>query len=201
MVFVSLTTFGVGCGSPADKSTNVSYVARHQALSGQDFYKGMVFGVGPAAHFFDELWQRPEIKSQLEGADLLEKRETAADRLVAKIAELDATFFDRFARDLRSGEHLTIDRLLTETKEKTYAATVAIRREVGLSDDVNSSAAQKLQGTWFYTETVVAVAVAGVLYFIVTQIDVTPVMDPSQTSALRRDIWVDMLAAKSFDIE
>ncbi|MBN8466387.1 sporulation delaying protein family toxin [Corallococcus exiguus] len=196
----TFTTVGTGCGGPSDVDTqSASTRAQHQAASGEDLFLGMVFGVGPAAHHFDDLWKRPEIQSRLGDAEKVAKREEAANVLMAKIAARDATFFDRFGRDLRSGNHLTIDRLLTETKERTQAAAAELRKEAGLPGDVNASAAQAEKGTWFYEETVVAVAIAAVLLVVVTQIDVTPLVGDTQASALRRDTWVDQLANKSFD--
>lgn len=202
MAFVTFSTFGIGCG-PGDMGSGTQQppAAEAQRLeTGRDLYKGMVFGVGPSAHHFDDLWQRPEVKSRLEGADIQSKRELAAERLMAKVDEQDPTFFERFGKDLRSGDHLTIDRLLTETKDVTHAAAEALRVEAGLKE---GSALQQVEvvdrGTWFYEETVVAVAIAAVLLVVITQIDVTPVMDGPQSSALRRDTWVDLLAKKSFN--
>jgi len=200
MAFITFSTFGMGCG-PGDmgSGTQQPSAAEAQRLeTGRDLYKGMVFGVGPSAHHFDDLWQRPEVKARLEGgAELQSKRELAAETLMAKVDALDPTFFERFGTDLRSGDHLTIDRLLTETKTVTQAAADALRQERGLKE----AAVQNVElqaGTWFYEETVVAVAIAAVLLVVVTQIDVTPVMEDQQASALRRDTWVDMLAKKSF---
>ncbi|MFP2904936.1 sporulation delaying protein family toxin [Pyxidicoccus sp. 3LFB2] len=199
--FITFATFGAGCGGPSDMGTGTpSSESRPQTLSGHNLYKGMVFGVGPAAHHFDDLWQRPELKSKLEGADLQAKRDTAAEAIIAKIAQQDPTYFERFANDLRSGDHLAIDRLLTETKERTFAAAEALRQDAGMKGELTLSDSRQVEaGTWFYVETVVAVALAAVLVVAVTQIDVTPVMDGPQSSALRRDVWVDMLAKKTFD--
>ncbi|MDC0712247.1 sporulation delaying protein family toxin [Stigmatella sp. ncwal1] len=203
MAALTFTTFGVGCGGPMDPGgEGPSSVVRHQALTGSELYKGMVFGVGPAASQFEEIWQRAEIKAHLEKPGVVDQRELAANQLIAKISEQDPTFFDRFSRDLRSGDHLRIDRLLSETKEKTQYAASALRQEAGLPADVSASALERVEaGTWLYVETAVAVVIVALATIFITQIDVTPVTEGPQTSALRRDTWVDLLANKAFDAQ
>ncbi|MDC0713782.1 sporulation delaying protein family toxin [Stigmatella sp. ncwal1] len=202
MAALTFSTFGVGCGGPMDPGgDSPSSMARRQAFTGSELYTGMVFGVGPAAAQFEEIWQRPEIKAHLEKPGVADQREQAAAQLIAKVAEQDPTFFDRFSRDLRSGSHLTIDRLLTETKEKTQAAVAALRQEARLPDELNASAVSPELGTWLYVETAVAAIFVVAVTVFITQIDVTPVTDGPQASALRRDTWVDLLANKSFDAQ
>lgn len=198
MAFLTFSTFGVGCG-PGDTGNNTpGTMSRQQALSGHELYKGMIFGVGSGAAFFDEIWQRPDIQAQMARPGVQAKREQAAERLAAKINEIDPTFFDRFSQDLRSGNHLVIDRLITETKDLTFAAAQALGKEAGVdisADAVATSAPKPV----IYIETAVAVVVAAIVFVIITAIDVTPVAEGSQASALRRDAWVDLLANKSFD--
>jgi len=200
MAFLTFSTFGVGCG-PGDTGSNTpESMARQQALSGRELYKGMIFGVGPGAAFFDEIWQRPDIQAQLARPELLAKREQAAERLATKIHEMDPVFFDRFSQDLRSGNHLVIDRLLTETKDRTHAAAQALGKEDGVDISANAVAAPGAEPV-VYVETAVAVVVAAIVFIVITAIDVTPVAEGSQASALRRDAWVDALANKSFDAQ
>ncbi|SEL32186.1 antimicrobial peptide, SdpC family [Stigmatella aurantiaca] len=203
MAALTFTTFGVGCGGPMDSGGDgPSSVVRRQALTGSELYKGMVFGVGPGAAQFAEIWERADVKALLAKPGIMEQRELAATQLIAKISEQDPTFFDRFSRELRSGEHLRIDRLLTETKEKTHAAASALRKEAGLPEDVSALALEQVEaGTWLYVETAVAVVIVALATILITQIDVTPVTEGPQASALRRDTWVDLLANKAFDAQ
>jgi SdpC family antimicrobial peptide len=199
MAFLTFSTLGAGCG-PGDADTqSPGTMARQQAVSGRELYKGMIFGVGPGAAFFDEIWQRPEIQAQMARPGVQDKRELAAERLAAKIHEMDPSFFDRFAQDLRSGNHLVIDRLITETKDRTFAATQALGKEDGV--DVSGSAVAMNAKPVVYIETAVAVVVAAIVFIVITAIDVTPVVEGSEASALRRDAWVDLLANKSFDAQ
>lgn len=202
MAFITFSTFGVGCGGPADEGTPRTSTTQQQAQRGQELYKGMIFGIGPAAHYFDDVWERPEIKSRVEGADLQAKRELAAERMVTKISEMDPTFFDRFSNDLRSGNHLVIDQLLTDTKKMTQDAANALRKEAGLPEDMDLSDTRNAQaGTWFYVETVVAAAIAAVVAVVVTQFDATPLVGDGQVTRLHRDTWVDLLANKRFEAQ
>lgn len=191
--FMTFSTFGIGCG-PADGGNGpTAGITHNQALSGQNLFKGMAFGLGPSAHYFDDLWQRPEIKAKL-GDDSLAKREEAAEAVIAKMSALDPAFFERFGNDLRSGNHMVIDQLLTDTRELTVAAANALRKDAGQVGEINAAARQVEAGLWLYVET--AVAVALVLILILTQIDITPVMEGPQSSQLQRDVWVDMLAKR-----
>lgn len=200
MSVITFTTFGMGCGGPSDTDSQGTPPPQVQQreLTGQELYKGMIFGVGPAAHHFDELWERPEIKARLVGDELLARREMAAERITARIAEMNPAFFEHFSTDLRSGQHLTIDRLLSKTKSATQAAADSLRAQAGLRREDMAVYNDKVAGTWLYEETVVAVAIAAVLLVVVTQIDVTPLMEDSKVTALHRDVWVNQLANKRF---
>ncbi|MFP2960364.1 sporulation delaying protein family toxin [Myxococcus sp. 1LA] len=192
--FMSFSTFGIGCG-PADIDNGPSAgITQNQALSGQNLFKGMAFGLGPAAHHFADLWQRPEIKEKL-GDETLAKREEAAEAVIAKMGALDPSFFERFGKDLRSGNHLVIDQLLTDTRELTFAAVNEMRKEAGQKGDIDLAAKYQVEaGLYLYVET--AVAVALVLILILTQIDITPVVAGPEASRLQRDVWVDSLAKR-----
>ncbi|WP_342742396.1 sporulation delaying protein family toxin [Stigmatella aurantiaca] len=199
---MTFSAFGMGSKSPSGSTPQraSSPQSQQQPLNGQTLYKGMVFGIGPDAHHFDDIWKRPEIQAKLEGPDVEANQSMAAERVIAKIAQMDPAFFDRFARALSSGNHATIDRLLTETKEKTHSAAAVLRREAGQPGDISAGdgGSPTAAGTWLYEETVVAVAVVAVLVIAVTQIDVTPVIANPSSSPLLRDEWVDKLARKNF---
>jgi SdpC family antimicrobial peptide len=202
MAALTFTTFGVGCGGPMDPGgDSPSSVARRQALTGSELYKGMVFGVGPGAAQFAEIWERADIQAHLAKPGIVEQRELAATQLIAKMSEQDPTFFEHFSRELRSGDHLRIDRLLTETKEKTHAAAEALRKEAGLPENVSALGREMEAGTWLYVETAVAVFVVAVATILLTQFDATPLTEGPQSSALRRDAWVNILANKAFDAQ
>ncbi|NOJ78103.1 sporulation delaying protein family toxin [Myxococcus xanthus] len=188
---ISLSTFGVGCG-PSDNGAAVR-VAQNPAQSGQSLFKGMAFGLGPDAHHFDDIWQRPEIKERL-GEDTLAKREQAAESVIAKMAQLDAAFFERFNKDLRSGNHLVVDQLLTDTRTLVMSAVNELAKTGDQEGGVGIGSMEHVQaGLTVYIET--AAAVILLVFLFITQFDMTPVME-SEASRLKRDVWVDMLVKK-----
>ncbi|WP_141618843.1 sporulation delaying protein family toxin [Myxococcus sp. AB036A] len=188
---ISLSTFGVGCG-PSDNGAAVR-VAQNPAQSGQSLFKGMAFGLGPDAHHFDDIWQRPEIKERL-GDDTLAKREQAAESVIAKMAQLDAAFFERFNKDLRSGNHLVVDQLLTDTRTLVMSAVNELSKTADQEGGVGIGSMEHVQaGLTVYIET--AAAVILLVFLFITQFDMTPVME-SEASRLKRDVWVDMLVKK-----
>ncbi|NOK01797.1 MULTISPECIES: sporulation delaying protein family toxin [Myxococcus] len=188
---ISLSTFGVGCG-PSDNGAAVR-VAQNPAQSGQSLFKGMAFGLGPDAHHFDDIWQRPEIKERL-GDDTLAKREQAAESVIAKMAELDAAFFERFNKDLRSGNHLVVDQLLTDTRTLVMSAVKELSKTADQEGGVGIGSMEHVQaGLTVYIETAAAVII--LVFLFITQFDMTPVME-SEASRLKRDVWVDMLVKK-----
>ncbi|WP_141592164.1 sporulation delaying protein family toxin [Myxococcus sp. AB056] len=188
---ISLSTFGVGCG-PSDNGAAVR-VAQNPTQSGQSLFKGMAFGLGPDAHHFDDIWQRPEIKERL-GDDTLAKREQAAESVIAKMAQLDAAFFERFNKDLRSGNHLVVDQLLTDTRTLVMSAVNELSKTADQEGGVGIGSMEHVQaGLTVYIET--AAAVILLVFLFITQFDMTPVME-SEASRLKRDVWVDMLVKK-----
>jgi SdpC family antimicrobial peptide len=194
MAFLSLASLGAGCGGAQEEAATLppAVQARQQALSGRELYKGMFFGVGPAARHFDELWLHAQSQAGLARPELRQQQEQTAERLAARIEAEEPAFFERFARELRSRDHLTIDRLITATQKKTRAAAAALQKEEGLGGQVRGSA--------------IASEDPGVIVFVEQTVDVTneywlyPGPPPaSQATGLVRDEWVDMLARKNFD--
>jgi SdpC family antimicrobial peptide len=195
MALLGITSLGAGCGGAQEEAgTSPSAAeARPQALSGRELYKGMFFGVGPAARHFDELWKHPEFQAKLASPELRQEREQAAERLAARIEAEDPAFFDRFSRGLGSHDHLTLDRLVAAAQEKSEAAAAALRKEGG---------GERVRGT------ALAVQEPGVIVIVEQTVDVTnqywlfPGPPPmAATTGLLRDEWVDVLANKSFDAQ
>jgi SdpC family antimicrobial peptide len=74
--------------------------------------------------------------------------------LVARMAELDAGFFDRFADNVQSGDHVRVERTLQE------AGTLLKRALEGLVDE---SSGTGFDGAWYFGPQHVAVTVYGVV--------------------------------------
>jgi SdpC family antimicrobial peptide len=201
MALLGITSLGAGCGGAQEEaSTSPSAAeARPQVLSGRELYKGLFFGVGPAARHFQEIWQRPEFQALLAKPEMRQQLELAAERLSARIEAEDPAFFDRLARDLRSRDHLTINRLFTAAQEKTQAAVTAIRKEEGLAQEVGASAiAVEEPGLILYVPVVTDVVVQ---YYEIIYYVLMPLSGGPEAAGLLRDAWVDIVANTSFDAQ
>ena len=96
---------------------------------GETIFRGIVFGQGPVAKLFPEIW--PE--------DLLEKVQkddrvkTVADDIMKKMKNKDPNYFLEFEKAVYSGDHLKVDtslkeggKLLTEVIEEEEMEPVII---------------------------------------------------------------------------
>jgi SdpC family antimicrobial peptide len=200
MALLSITSLGAGCGGTQEEAaaSPPDVQARQQSLSGRELYKGMFFGVGPAARHFDDIWQHPKFQAGLSRPEVRQQRERTAERLVAKLEAADPAFFDRFSRDLRSRDHLTIDRLVATAQEKTVAAVAALRQEDGLGEQVRGSAiAAEQPGVIVVVDVLVEQTVE-----VTTQYWLFPGPPPmADVNGLFRDEWVDSLVNKSFGVQ
>jgi hypothetical protein len=59
-----LTPAIIGCGSSADpggRGGAQASAAEHPFYSGEDVFRGVMFGTGPVAELLPEIWKRPEL--------------------------------------------------------------------------------------------------------------------------------------------
>lgn len=229
VVATCLAVFGAGCGSVDEggsdgdlgtdsttlgvspsgdnagiDSTGVKGAHRAAAIDGEVLYRGMMFGVGPAAQLFPELWTHPKVIAALKNATSDISREDAADRTIFVIKSKDPTFFARFGADIQSHNHPDIASMLDEAKIRTQEAVASFRGEAGMPWG-NEATAKEAAG-WFYRNEVVAAdlyvaaVVAAVVFILATQIDVTPITAEQEASQLRADAWINLLAEKDFTL-
>lgn len=105
-----LATSIVACSG--DPSLETTQEAR-TALSGEEVFRGIVFGEGYVAEQLPELWDNvvlPELTSEEHVAQKIAKAQ-----LVADIREADPTFFDRFGKEIQSGDHLRIQKMMDDS--------------------------------------------------------------------------------------
>src|SRR5262249_14246733 len=108
-----LTAFALvslGC-DPSVRSGRISERSV-QRLDGQTIYKGIFLATGPVAD------RVPEISDNLRLVDYLPDESKRTDllatyeRVFAKMEEIEAGFFDRFAGAMQSGDHFAIEAAL-----------------------------------------------------------------------------------------
>jgi SdpC family antimicrobial peptide len=161
---------------------------------GEELYRGMVFGEGPAAKLFPEIWQSSAVQGKVQISEA--ERRTAADQVVAWIHRKDPTFFDRFGSDMTSGDREAIASILAETRDITVPAVKDVAKLASQKSGRRASPGEdRGLGVYLYADLVVvydiAVAVVAVAFGFVA---VMPA-DASQ-GQLQHDAWVDALAKR-----
>jgi len=110
---------------------------------------------------------------------------TIRDLIVARLAESDPTFLERFGADMQSGDRLRVERALTEAQDRmrNVAETVGMSGSAGTESIV-----------WYYGPVLVAVAAVAVAAVVVV---VVAMPAPDETSGrLAHDELVNSLALR-----
>jgi SdpC family antimicrobial peptide len=96
-----------------------SYQAR-VAYDGETIFQGLFFGKGPVAQLFPEIWEDPVIKRALE--QNAEEMNRLIERVITRIHNEDPTFFQRFGREVQSGDHLRVQQALEQGAQRLITA-------------------------------------------------------------------------------
>jgi SdpC family antimicrobial peptide len=99
----------VGCSGAPPSSTGVR--VDRQQLDGKTIFQGIFFGQGDVAAMFPEVWQRPEYRS---AQHLTPTQSAKLGELTRTIDAQHPGFFDRFANEVKSGDHLRVRAALQE---------------------------------------------------------------------------------------
>jgi|GEM_PF-4879016 len=90
------------------------------AYTGEEIFRGVIFGQGDVANLFPELWAKPHqmLERSLERSDNPEERraqiEREVDLVISTIWTQDPAFFGRFEENVTSGDHLVVREALFE---------------------------------------------------------------------------------------
>jgi hypothetical protein len=110
---------------------------------------------------------------------------TFRDLMIAQIAASDPTFFDRFGSEMQSGDHLRVERAMTDAEGKVRGAVET------LGTSVDSKGETSL--VWYYGPVLVAVAaVAVAVAVVVVVVDV----EGPDNSRLKHDELMSILAER-----
>jgi SdpC family antimicrobial peptide len=160
---------------------------------GEELYRGMVFGEGPAAKLFPEIWQSSAVQGKVQISEA--ERRAKADEVVAWIHRKDPTFFDRFGSDVTSGDRETIASMLAETRDITVPAVKEVARLAGQKSGRASPGEDRGLGVFLYADVAVAYDIAAVLVAVAFGFVAVMPADASQ-GQLQQDAWVDALAKR-----
>lgn len=144
-----LGTITIGCDSGISGAETDEPTLK---FSGEEVLRGLVFGEGPVADLFPELWNKQALAdalAQLSPEDRaayhadMEKMRVQLDDMLTELRTEDAGFLDRFGTALQSGNHVQIERALEEAKTALVAAA---GRAAGLSEEAIAAQQAQLNG-------------------------------------------------------
>jgi SdpC family antimicrobial peptide len=114
-----------------------------------------------------------------------EQANTAKQFVLARLAESDPTFLDRFGADLQSGDQVRIDAAMTD-------ASARLKATLNTLGETGTKSVDK-RGVWFVGAVVVAVAAVAVV--VIALVDMSSDPDPSSAgSRLRHAELINHLA-------
>ena len=130
LLLVGLVWAGCDSAGPAQPSA-AAPTFDASALSGEELFRGLVLGDGPAAFAVPELWGTRDVRDAVAAraarvevdpeasVSLAEARQA----VVASLAASDPAFFERFKADVTSGSPLRVQRALRETTSRLLTET------------------------------------------------------------------------------
>ncbi|WP_164016007.1 hypothetical protein [Pyxidicoccus trucidator] len=132
VVAVMFIMGAAACGGPEEP-------AAQAPRSGEEVFRGLVFGDGPVAELLPEFWgnqPRRELSPQQK-----EVGERVKAQLMADIHQADPGFFARFGVEIQSGKHLRIEQALKERN--------SLVKQVAAKHQRPEAAAGSTQGTCY----------------------------------------------------
>jgi SdpC family antimicrobial peptide len=84
-------------------------------LDGETIFRGLVFGEGPVAEIFPEVWGRVAAEPPSWTPEQREAARVIKRELITDIKRADPSFFERFHASMRSGQHVRIARAMDES--------------------------------------------------------------------------------------
>lgn len=202
---------------------NLVYAQPAQGYSGEDLFKGLLLGQGPVADLFPEVWNDvKEFREQAIPPEEFEKAQLAmsdyADAMIETIAAEDPGFFDAFAAEIQSGDHLRVESAVYDGAEKLVDV---IAKDLGVAPEdlkpfdpqglfpiivvvVLAAAVAVLSLAVLATQlaaAVWAVTVVAIAHFVAairTQVGVRRNFTPA-VSSLPAEVWIDWIAVRLAD--
>jgi SdpC family antimicrobial peptide len=131
---------------------------RAAVRSGEEMFRGIVFGEGTVGRMLPEMWGEGRDPIASLGREQLQRYERNKTTLIARIRTADADFLARFGADVQSGDHVRVERAMDESA--ALIRRVADAPGSGLSNP----------GTGMGNCVAVAVAVAGAAVAVVNAV-------------------------------
>jgi SdpC family antimicrobial peptide len=164
---------------------------RAVVLSGQDIFRGVFFGEGPAGGALPEIWGGKSASERAATPERAAEIRQMEEGIVDRLQQSDPAIFSELESAVRSGDHFQVERAL-------LGAGTALKQEIAQMETQ-----PELFPCVVYDVAVVAVVVA-VVFLVISQFDVTPVVAPEPVSSLaagdastlQRDMVVDLVTRR-----
>jgi SdpC family antimicrobial peptide len=91
-------------------------------FTGEEIFRGLFFGEAPASQLFPEIWDSKMVAQTFDTKDKVIAWADLKERVVAEMILNDATFMDRFAVEMQSGDQLRVQAVLGESSQKMSVA-------------------------------------------------------------------------------
>jgi len=198
------------CSADREAPTAVQPVAIER-YDGETLYRGMIFGEGPVAALFPELWEgvdRPTVQSV--GSERYGQVRAARSQILSELKKSDPQFLDHFADELQSGSHVRVSRAMDEAGRKLASVVAALGADLSApvpTDGSETGLCVAVAGPVFVF--VAAVAVAAGAYYLNVAMTVNAVyqsdrywshsddaFDPGSSYSLAADRLADMIARR-----
>jgi SdpC family antimicrobial peptide len=172
----------LGCAVPATAKSPTIEPQPSLQYDGKTIFLGVFLDDGPVAKLFPEIWENPTVvgyRDEALKAGSEEQATAARQALIAALQAQDPTFFDRFGKEMQSGDRIRVKAAMTEAGNR-------LMKEAEKSINPNPES----KYLWVFVAVAVAVVAVVVLALLLSPENGQP------TSGLQRDVMVDLVAKR-----
>jgi SdpC family antimicrobial peptide len=161
--------------------------AKARSFTGEDVYRGLVWGEGPVSKLLPEVWSMDAVAAHSDTKEKMMAWNDAKEHVVAKIKAKDPTFMSRFGEEMQSGDHLRVQAAMSEASTNT----VQTLSEMGYVDE-DGNAVPDISLVRIILAVYIAVAVA--VLWVQLYFPNSPA--PGDESALRQETLTNNLTER-----
>jgi SdpC family antimicrobial peptide len=163
---------------------------------GETVFQGVFLDDGPVAKLFPEIWENPTVvgyRDQVMQANTVEQVAAGQQALITDLRTQDPTFFDRFGKEMQSGDRIRIQRAMSEANQRlTKLFAEAAERSPNPSKRLWVDTAVAIDYVVAVWAAILAVIVVG--GFLPHPCD--PSTGCTNSSTLQQDVLVDLVAKR-----
>lgn len=103
-------------------------------FTGEDIFKGLVFGQGEVAKIFPEVWSKDMLKQANE-----EENQKLVTKVLDEMKKIDGSFFIQLENAVKSSNYISVDRALSTGGELLLKAIQALELDLKESDPITGT--------------------------------------------------------------